>query len=92
LFEEPLEELSDEFAEDATASHAAAPATDPARAETIQEVTLEAESTDELQPVDLEAGSESEWDFVIEENDGERSSDEFKVDLDSPHGQPHGQA
>jgi len=92
LVEEPLEELSDEFAEDATASHAAAPATDPARAETIQEVNLEAESTDELQPVDLEAGSESEWDFVIEENDGERSSDEFKVDLDSPHGQPHGQA
>ena len=48
----------------------------------------ETKPTEEIEPVDLEAG-ESEWDFVVEESDGNRSAHDFKIDLDSPHEQPH---
>jgi hypothetical protein len=39
-----------------------------------------------------DAASESSWDFVIEESEAARSHHDFKLDLDSPHEQPHGQA
>jgi len=45
--------------------------------------------TDEPEPVALDAAGESEWDFVVEESDGDRKSHDFKLDLDSPHEQPH---
>lgn len=38
-----------------------------------------------------EAASESSWDLVIEEADSTRSHHDFKIDLDSPHEQTHGQ-
>jgi hypothetical protein len=37
-----------------------------------------------------ETASESSWDFVIEETDSAHSHHDFKLDLDSPHEQPHG--
>ena len=31
-------------------------------------------------------------DFIVEEADSEPADHDFKIDLDSPHSQPHGQA
>jgi pSer/pThr/pTyr-binding forkhead associated (FHA) protein len=77
----PLEELTEQEAAPAAATHAEAPAAEPLGHE-------ETTPTEEIEPVDLEAG-ESEWDFVVEESDGNRSAHDFKIDLDSPHEQPH---
>jgi hypothetical protein len=47
---------------------------------------------DEIESVDLDAGDESEWDFVVEESASDKSEHNFQVDLDSTHEQPHGKA
>jgi len=56
--------------------------------EEIEPVNLDDELTDEIEPhehaVKNKSAGESEWDFVIEETDGERSHHDFKIDLDSP--------
>jgi hypothetical protein len=59
--------------------------------EVVDELELEDEPSANGH-VPAEAASESSWDFVIEETDSARSHHDFKLDLDSPHEQPHGQA
>ncbi len=52
---------------------------------------VELELEDELPTGSSEEAADSSWDFVIEESDAARSHHDFKLDLDSPHEQPHGQ-
>jgi pSer/pThr/pTyr-binding forkhead associated (FHA) protein len=59
------------------------------RVEEVQPVNLEEDANDETDPAGLNAADESEWDFVIEETEGERNHHDFKIDLDAPQQQPH---
>jgi pSer/pThr/pTyr-binding forkhead associated (FHA) protein len=56
--------------------------------EPIEDVDLD---SDETASPSADAANDSEWDFLVEETDGERAGHDFKIDLDSKHGQPHGQ-
>jgi hypothetical protein len=105
--EDPLEdfELLDELEPESAASSPAkadeVPTVDelppiPPVEEALEEVDLdggeETLSRNGTEPATSHAAGESDWDFVVEEADGARTDHDFKIDLDSPHRQPHGQA
>ena len=75
----------------APAAPAYAPVDMDSTEDVLEELELEEHPASNGQPPEKAAG-ESSWDFVIEETEASRSHHDFKLDLDSPHEQPHGQA